>query len=250
MTLQQKFEQFRQNIEPTEAERNRIITTHTHLRQNILQRLDYVKNTILTGSYKRRTIIRPMNDVDIFVILNYSPGSFGNPTPQTILNRLKRDLSTTYPNTNIKQDKPCIILEFNHCKFELTPAIEGYTWGGSYYEIPNTTNINSWQRIDSPDVLGEQLTRANRQNPLLIPLIKMMKKSKVKNNLKIPRSFEMEVLAINQLGYVSNYRDGVIKLLEIYGWLNFNDLWKVKSMNEYEFANYCRNTLFGTDFPN
>ena len=250
MTLQQKFEKFRQNIEPTEAERSRIITTHTHLRQNILQKLDYVKNTILTGSYKRRTIIRPMNDVDIFVILNYSPGAFGNPSPQTILNRLKRDLSTTYPNTNIKQDKPCIVLEFNHCKFELTPAIEGYTWGGSYYEIPNTTNINYWQRIDSPDVLGEQLTRANQRNPLLIPLIKMMKKCKVNNKLKSPRSFEMEILAINQLGYVSNYREGVIKLLEIYGWLNYNDLLKVKSMNDYEFANYCRNTLFGTDFPN
>ncbi len=40
----------------------------------------------------------------------------------------------------------------------------------------------------------------------------------------------MEILAINQLGYVSNYREGVVKLLEIYGWLNYNDLWKVKNM--------------------
>ena len=248
MSLQQKFEKFRQNIEPTENERNKIITTHTHLRQNILQRLDYVKNTILTGSYKRRTIIRPMNDVDLFVILDYSPGSYGNPSPQSILNRLKRDLSVTYPNTKIKQDKPCIVLEFNHCKFELTPAIEGNTWGSNYYEIPNISNINNWQRIDSPDVLGEQLTRANRQNPLLIPLIKMMKKCKVKNNIKRVRSFEMELLAINRLGYTSSYKEGVLKLLEIYGWVD--NIWSVLNMNDYEFSNYCRNTLFGNEFPN
>lgn len=250
MTLQGKFDQLRQDIEPTENERGKIITTHNHLRQNILQKLPYVKNTILTGSYKRKTIIRPMNDVDIFVILNYQPGAYNNPTPQSILNRLKRDLLSTYPNTKIKQDKPCITLDFNHCKFELTPAIEGQTWGSNYYEIPNTTKLNTWQRIDNPDILGEQLTRANSQNAMLIPLIKMMKKCKEKNNIKSPKSFEMEVLAIKQLGYVSSYRDGVTKLLEIYGWLDSSNIYSIRVKNDQDFATYCRNTLFGNEFPN
>lgn len=249
MSLQSKFESFRRSIEPTDNERERVISSHTHLRQNILQRLQYVKNTILTGSYKRRTIIRPMNDVDVFVVLNYSPGAYGNPTPQSILNRLKQDLSSTYPNTVIKQDKPCIILDFSHCKFELTPAIEGNTWGANYYEIPNSLNLLYWQRVDNPDILGEQLTRANQSNPMLIPLIKMMKRCKQHNNLTKPRSFEMELLAIRQLGYISSYRDGVTRLLEIYGWLGWSDLQQIRSMTDDSFANYCRSTLFGNDFP-
>jgi len=249
MSLQSRFNSFRQNIEPTENQRQQVINSHVYLRQNILQKLSYIKNTILTGSYKRRTIIRPMNDVDVFVILNYNPGAYGNPSPQSILNRLKSDLKYTYPNSTIKQDKPCVVLDFSHCKFELTPAIEGNTWGSNYYEIPNSDNLSYWKRVDSPDILGTQLTRANSSNQLLIPLVKMMKRCKAFNNLKSPASFEMEILAINQLGYVNNYRDGIQKLLSIYGWLNYNDLYQLKNMTDWQFGEYCRNTLFGSDFP-
>ena len=49
MTLQSKFDQFRQTIEPTENQREQIVGSHTHLRQTILQKLPYVKNTFLTG---------------------------------------------------------------------------------------------------------------------------------------------------------------------------------------------------------
>ncbi len=249
MSLQTKFEQFRQNIEPTPSQMEQVIGSHTHLRQNILQKLPYVKNTILTGSYKRRTLIRPLNDVDVFVILNYTAGAYGNPTPQSILTKLKQDLANSYPNSTIKQDKPCIVLDFSHCKFELTPSIEAATWGTSYYEIPNVSNTGLWQRVDSPDVLGERLSQANKQTPLLIPLIKMMKRCKEKNNLKNLRSFEMELLAIQKLGFVNTYREGVTRLLDIYGWLGNADLYNLKLKNDLEFANYCRSTLFGTDFP-
>lgn len=249
MSLQTRFEAFRQAIEPTESERDKVVSSHNHLRQNILQKMDYVKNTILTGSYKRKTIIRPLNDVDIFVVLNYQPGAYGNPTPQTVLNQLKQDLTPPYPNTTIKQDKPCVVLDFNHCKFELTPVIEGNTWGANYYEIPNISNLSYWQRVDNPDILGEQLIQANKSNPMLVPLIKMMKRCKQTHKLAKPRSFEMEILAIKQLGYISSYRNGVIKLLEIYGWLDSSGLQKARIMSDDEFGNYCRNTLFGNDFP-
>lgn len=249
MSLQTKFEQFRQNIEPTSNQLEQIIDSHTYLRQNILQKLYYVKNTILTGSYKRKTLIRPLNDVDVFVILDYTVGAFGNPSPQTVLNKLKQDLSISYPNSTIMQDKPCIVLDFSHCKFELTPAIEGVTWGSNYYEIPNSLNMSLWQKVDSPDILGEQLTQANKQTPILIPLIKMMKRCKEKNSLKKLRSFEMELLAIQKLGNVRTYREGVIKLLEIYGWVGYADLNTIRNYDDSVFANYCRDILFGNDFP-
>jgi hypothetical protein len=249
MSLQTKFDTFRKAIEPTKEEIDNVNSSHVHLRQFVLQKkLSYVKNTIITGSYKRGTIIRPLNDVDIFVILNYQPNSYGTPSPQSIMDRLKNDLLNQYPDAIIKQDKPCVVLDFNTCKFELTPVIEGNTVGGHYYEIPNDT-LKVWQKVDSPDVLGEKLKQANLKNPLLIPLIKMMKRCKQIHQLSQLRSFEMELLAIHKLGGVNLYREGVTKLLEIYGWLKPENLIKVKNMSEEDFGNYCRNTLFGKDFP-
>ena len=271
--LPTKFEQFRQEIELTPNQRQRIIDSHTHLRQNNLIRLQYVSDSFLTGSYKRHTMIRPPNDVDIFVLTNYSPSEV---TPNTVLNKLKLDLRSSYPNSVVRQDKPCIVLDFNHCKFELTPAIKvisqsfletlGRTHrrenqflktlgGGQFregsqdadlgYYIPSEKE-NTWMKVESPRVLEEKLSKANqRLNGMLTPLIKMMKVCKRYNNLKAKKSFELEDIAINSLLYVTDYRDGVQKLLRAYNWTNKS----LEIMTDQEFASYCRETLFGNDFP-
>lgn len=126
--LPAKFERFRQNIELTENQTQGIITSHTALRRQ-LQQLDYVSDSFLTGSYKKNTMIRPPSDVDIFVLVDYG---YDEITPNTVLGNLRRDLLASYPNSTIRQDKPCVVLDFTHCKFELTPAIKV----DPYYYIP------------------------------------------------------------------------------------------------------------------
>ena len=129
--LQAKFNRFRQNIELTKSQRQKIINSHKYLRYQ-LQQLDYVRDTFLTGSYIKNTMIKPPNDVDIFVFINHSTEI----TPNAVLSKLKRHLSTSYPNSTIRQDKPCIVLDFNHCKFELTPAIKvNQYYYSNYYPI-------------------------------------------------------------------------------------------------------------------
>jgi len=250
--LPTKFERFRQKIELTQNQRDKIKTSHKHLRENILQPLDYVSHTFLTGSYKKKTLINPANDIDVFVVLKgYSQSSYDTNyiTPNAILNKLKKDLQRTYPNTSIKQDKPCIVIEFNHVTFELTPAIEIESWSqhNNFY-IPQMSKNNTWQSVENPRILEEKLTEVNKRlNQKLNPLIKMMKKCKVNNNIKTP-SFEMEQMAINSLYYnIDNYRDGVQKLLRVYEWkYNYYD---IENMSDREFATFCRDTLFGSDFP-
>jgi hypothetical protein len=53
--LATKFEQFKQKIELTDNERSNIISSHKHMRENILQRAPYVYKTFLTGSYKKNS---------------------------------------------------------------------------------------------------------------------------------------------------------------------------------------------------
>ena len=247
--LPTKFEKFRQKIELTENQRNKIKTSHKHLRENILQPLDYVSHTFLTGSYKKKTLINPANDIDVFIVLSgYSKYDI---KPNTILDKLKKDLQKTYPNTKIKQDKPCIVIEFNHIIFELTPAIEINNWyGDNNFYIPEMSKNNTWQEVENPRILEEELTEANKRlNQKLNPLIKMMKKCKVQNNLKTP-SFEMEKMAINQLHSIYNFRDGVQKLLRIYEWThNQYNYYDIENMTDKDFAILCRDSLFGFDFP-
>lgn len=251
--LPTKFEKFRQKIELTETQRAKIKTSHKHLRENILQPLDYVSNTFLTGSYKKKTLINPANDIDVFVVLKgYSQNPYDSNyiTPNAILNKLKKDLQKTYPNTTIKQDKPCIVIEFNHVTFELTPAIEIDNWyGHNNFYIPEMSKSNTWQEVENPRVLEEKLIEANqRLDSKLNPLIKMMKKCKVKHNLKTP-SFEMEKMAISSLYSIDNFRDGIQKLLSIYNWYKYDKIIEIQNKSDDEFATFCRDILFGNDFP-
>lgn len=247
--LATKFDTFRKNIELTDDQRAKIKRSHIHLREKILQPLSYVSHSFLTGSYKKRTLIKPANDIDVFVVLSgYDQYDIKS---NTILDKLKKDLQKSYPNTKISQDKPCIVIEFNHITFELTPAIEIESWFGhnSFY-IPEQSKKNEWQQIENPRVLEDKLVQANqrlRQN--LNPLIKMMKKCNYVNNLK-KKSFEIEEQAINHLWAIQNYRAGVEELLKVYGWKHKKyDHYQISNMSDEQFAMFCRDSLFGTDFP-
>lgn len=246
--LPTKFEKFRQKIELTDNQRDKIKTSHKHLREKILQPLNYVSHTFLTGSYKKNTLINPANDIDVFVILKgYTQYDV---KPNTILDKLKKDLNIAYLKTLVKQDKPCVVLEFQHVTFELTPAIENYWGGHSEFYIPEMSKNNTWQKVENPRVLENSLSQKNQNlNQKLIPLIKMMKKCKVNNKINTP-SFEMEKMAINSLHYFNGFRDGVQQLLRIYEWTHKTySHHDIEKMSDNEFAAFCRDVLFGSDFP-
>ena len=98
--LPTKFEKFRQKIELTDNQRDKIKTSHKHLRENILQPLNYVSHTFLTGSYKKKTLVNPANDIDVFVVLKgYTQYDV---KPNSILDKLKKDLDITYQKTPVK----------------------------------------------------------------------------------------------------------------------------------------------------
>ena len=83
--------------------------------------------------------------------------------PNSILDKLKKDLDITYQKTQVKQDKPCVVLEFQHVTFELTPAIEieNYWGGHSEFYIPEMSKNNTWQKVENPRVLENLLTQKN-----------------------------------------------------------------------------------------
>ncbi len=105
------------------------------------------------------------SDVDYMVVF----GDSGY-TPQTYLDRLKRFVDKYYWSSEIFQSSPTIVLNLNHIKFELVPALS-YTWGG--YQIPNGTL--SWQTTD-PNDFNKKLTEKNNAELFKIkPTVRLAK---------------------------------------------------------------------------
>lgn len=119
------------------------------------------------GSSTRDTILpRTMDeksDIDYMIVLK-DDGS----VPQTYLDRMKKFAEKYYSTSEIKQSSPSIVLELNHIKFDLVPALD--SWGGSY-KIPNGSG--GWQDTN-PNDFNSTLTQKNKDNQFLIkPTIRL-----------------------------------------------------------------------------
>ena len=121
------------------------------------------------GSSTRGTILpRSMDehsDIDYMVV--FSESGF---TPQTYLDRLKRFAETYYSSSDIRQSSPSIVLQFNHIKFDLVPALKQNT---DTYNIPN--GPSEWQDT-SPNDFNASLTSKNNSELYQIkPTIRLIK---------------------------------------------------------------------------
>lgn len=121
------------------------------------------------GSSIRGTIlprkIDEHSDIDYMVVFAKNDAK-----PQTYLDRLKRFADAYYSSSETKQSHPSIVLELNHIKFDLVPAVKTI-W--DTLQIPN--NAGDWQDTD-PTGFSKQLEDANkRHNSLLKPTIRLLK---------------------------------------------------------------------------
>ena len=125
------------------------------------------------GSNTRGTILPrsadSKSDIDYMVV-------FKNPNgykPETLLNYLRNFMNKYYSKSEIYKDSPTMVLELNHIKFELVPAIQD-NWGN--LSIPSKTNLLSdWMSTD-PTGFNQKLVNANvNNNYKLKQFIRLMK---------------------------------------------------------------------------
>lgn len=121
------------------------------------------------GSSTRGTILPRADDMhsDIDYMIVFEKGGY---TPQTYLDRLRTFVEKRYSSSEIYQDSPTIVLELNHIKFDLVPALYQY---GTTYKIPSGTA--SW-RDTNPNDFDSTLESANKNNSYLIkPTVRLAK---------------------------------------------------------------------------
>jgi hypothetical protein len=188
-TIQASFAALKSNVEITGLQQSTVSTRQQNVRAAVARRLA-VTDSFVTGSYRRHTMISPLQtaDIDVFVVLDDS--YFAADGYATVLDRLRNVLRETYPSTpRISRNGQAVTVTFTDFVVDVVPAFDRV--GGGYL-IPSTTE----QRWIATDPKQHELFMSNANqvhNGNLVPLIKMVKAWNREINRAF-RSFYLELL--------------------------------------------------------
>jgi hypothetical protein len=219
LTVLQAFQQFLENLELTESERSEASRQQKVLRDNLNKHLDGITRDILSGSYSRATAIRPLNDIDLFVILNkqvHTDVTTAMP-PEQCLKKFQKALASAYPNKNAAEIQGrSVHIDFigTGIGYDVVPALE---MTGGDYMIPDRDR-KTWIRTN-PEKHRQACIAANeRAGGKLNRLIKAAKQWKNRHNIRLLRSFHVEVMAYGAFnGPPPNFPAALQALLEHLG---------------------------------
>lgn len=149
--------------------------------KTIVQNVPEFRDPYLGGSYKRKTMVKGISDVDVY--FRYT----GNQNSQSALAILKNRLMVCYPNTIVKQDKPSILVDFNKLPFNITPYKQDDLGNMS---IPDNTLL-SWKlvNLENLELLISALRKKGEKYIQVIKVLKLWNR----NYNKGLRNFEIEL---------------------------------------------------------
>lgn len=223
MTVKQAFEKMLSNLNLTPIQRTSIQTARATIDQTLkndpkIHLVSSQQPSFLTGSYSRNTIIRPVDDIDLYVKVHYGHHA-KEKNPRGVLILMRRALGKRYPQTKINVDSPCVVIKFMGFKFEIVPAV-GYSDDDQMYMVPGA-GCRSWVHC-YPHVPNTWLTNLNHyNNEKFVPLIKILKQWNRFNKVGL-KSFHLELLTgmvFNSVSEIDNYPQGV------FDWFHFVSDW-------------------------
>lgn len=214
-TLLQSIDKFIENITVTDRQEENIETSFQHLKGNLTKNESNlsVKEVFLNGSYERDTIIRPLDDVDLFAVIDHADYAENgqDPNSQSVLTKFKNYLNSLSDyKDKVKQDRPCITIMLSDKNFDVLPSLRI----SDRLYIPNK-NLSSWTLTD-PVTHTDKLNQVDRnRNHRVKPIIKAIKQWKREKNQDIP-SFHIEEIAIDVFYALpfTNLEEGIRKWFE------------------------------------
>ncbi|MEX1368126.1 MAG: nucleotidyltransferase domain-containing protein [Nannocystaceae bacterium] len=214
-TISQAFHDFISDLELKDREQSDAKTQHAYLREKLQQKMD-VEDNFLSGSYARNTATRPLNDIDIFLVLRPSQSMGPQSAPSSVLTQVKRALEEIHHGKTAIVQSRSVNIEFSGTgiAYDIVPA---YLDRDDVYRIPDR-DVNDWI-LTNPRRHKEMSTEANeRAGKMLKPLLKAVKRSNYEHRgtdeSKPARSFHLEVLSWSILtAKPADHLSGVITLL-------------------------------------
>jgi len=201
ISISEAFEKFKSRLEPGEREDRAAVSRRERVKQILDDAFD-VDRVIITGSYKRWTKIRPLNDVDLFCVLNPEiEGAFLKKSSRVLLYAFAKELRREYGLDQVQVWDKCVTVKFGTPKDEeeeglfsidVVPAFDE----GHAYKIPDAYHPTGWMNSD-PEVHAELATKANKAlGGKWVTLVKMAKKCNSFHGKPVDPSFLLEVMAL------------------------------------------------------
>ena len=190
-TLLHHINQFIRNIDVTDRQEESIKNSYEHLEYKLLNAQLGVQEVVLTGSYMRDTMIRPVDDIDLLAIINWPYGK-QFPSPQSELSKFRSRLNKVHDyEDKAVQDRPCITVELSDKKFDILPTLRVER----VLYIPNQT-LTGWMAIADPEEHTRRLNAIDaKYHGMVKKVVKAVKHWKRENRQNIP-SFHVEEVAI------------------------------------------------------
>lgn len=177
-----------------------------------------VNEFLISGSFKRHTAIRPLNDIDLFVVLDRDRHSdLASAAPIETLKAVQDVLDKAYPTKEhpILQGRS-VNIEFvgTGLAFDVVPA---FAVSGEQYTIPDR-DTNRWIHTN-PRLHAEHSTEANeRAGKMAKPLVKALKHWNRQHDPKPVRSFHLELMVYDVLrSQPESHAKGIAYLLHRLG---------------------------------
>ena len=219
MTPNARFTEFLADIEPSPTTKSNASSAHTKLREKLRNDSDFAdlhKNTLLSGSYKRDTAIRPRMkngeahrpDIDILVLTTHSRHS----SPEDAVDDVFYVLNRHYTPTNRQARSVSVSTKF--ADMDVAPIIDP-DGDGTYY-IPDR-NQKEWIRTNPPGHSQWTTETNNRAGGRFKPLVKLFKWWRRENPTvgKRPKGYVLEVIAANCMNQrETHYGELFVKMLE------------------------------------
>lgn len=213
------YDFLRANVEPTATQRKSAARSQNSLRE-ILCNSSFgtrIVDTYLSGSYARDTAVRPLDDVDIVVVVDpraWETGWFSTtPDPSKVLGSFANAIRRCYPDSSVHMQTRSVGLKLYHLDIDVIPAID---IGGDLLKIPDRSKGN-WIK-SAPRRHTELATQVNNMREgKFKPLVKLLKTWN--NNLPSTahvRSFLIETMAIRVFSHATfnSLEDGLLRFFD------------------------------------
>lgn len=201
MAIQDQFQRFLGDIEPSASTKSNASSAHTSLRAHLEQHetfSQYHLSTFLSGSYKRNTAIRPITvgtivtrpDIDIIVVTSHTLSD----SPRVVLHLLYEALKDKYGASCLTLNRRSVHVETSLADMDVVPIIAPNGMEGTLY-IPDR-DLKQWLQTNPPGHTTWTTEMNEKAGGRFKPLVKLTKWWRRENptRSKKPKGFVLECI--------------------------------------------------------
>jgi hypothetical protein len=205
LDIEEAFRKFRSRLELNAKEQDSVSARHNEMREVLRESFD-VENDFLTGSYRRYTKTKPLQDVDFLCVLGEKERFRRKEHPSKLLNAFADVLGNEYGTAAVTKHDRSVEVDFGVVadaedntdyrviSMEAVPAFAL----GKNYEIPDGPH-NEWIKTN-PKIHEEKALEAqNNYDGEWKGIVRMLKYWNNHNGKLVQPSFLLEVMALDCL---------------------------------------------------